>query len=284
MTPIRFYGQHGEDCLLWSFFGQRSTGFYVDVGAFDGRYVSNTYAFEQQGWRGICIEPHPASFALLRQMRTAVCINAACVASDETASVTLYTEKLGFLSGLDADRTEDVRRRYQKRGLVFDQFQAVEVPALTLNAALQTHLPPHTALDFISLDVEGTELEVLRGLDLHRYRPRVLVIEANTAQDRETLSAYLATFGYSFARRREVNTFYVRDADDIDRLRALRIDCSIEPTPHPFGEHLTPAQHVTGYTVRVPSEIPPAATPEPSPGIRRLARRIRRILKRSSHA
>lgn len=251
-----FYGQHGEDCLLWTFFKGKADGFYVDVGAFDGRHVSNTYAFELRGWRGICLEPHPITFGLLRELRTAICLNLACVSDETTASVTFYTEPLGLLSGIQGDREDDVRRRYERRGLQFDGFESITVPAMTLNQILVAHLPVNTPIDFISIDVEGTELAVLQGLDLQRYPARVLVIETNTPADRETMKAYLTTKGYHFARRRGVNDFYVRDLTDVDRLRGIAIDCQIEGTPHPFGEAYNTETLANGYRVTVPAEIP----------------------------
>ncbi|MBK8139373.1 MAG: FkbM family methyltransferase [Chloroflexi bacterium] len=275
MATPRFYSQHGEDCLLWSFFDKQPTGFFVDVGAFDGRYVSNTYAFELMGWKGICIEPHPVSYDILSSLRSTICLNVACVADETTTSVTLFMEKLGFLSGLLEDRQDDVKRRYEKRGLEFDGFETVSVPATTLNQILSEQLPrgAATEISFLSLDVEGTELDVLRGLDLKKYRPRVLLIETNSAPERETLSAYLAAYGYIFARRLEVNSLYAHDLRDVERLRSIQIDCVIEATPHPFGAELTPAQYTVDRRISTPAEI----KPKPAP---RLTRLIRRILGR----
>ncbi len=275
MATPRFYSQHGEDCLLWSFFDKQPTGFFVDVGAFDGRYVSNTYAFELMGWKGICIEPHPVSYDILSSLRSTICLNVACVADETTTSVTLFMEKLGFLSGLLEDRQDDVKRRYEKRGLEFDGFETVSVPATTLNQILSEQLPrgAATEISFLSLDVEGTELDVLRGLDLKKYRPRVLLIETNSAPERETLSAYLAAYGYIFARRLEVNSLYAHDLRDVERLRSIQIDCVIEATPHPYGAELTPAQYTVDRRISTPAEI----KPKPAP---RLTRLIRRILGR----
>jgi FkbM family methyltransferase len=255
----RYYSQHGEDCLLWTFFGERVNGFYVDVGAFDGRYVSNTYAFEQMGWHGICVEPHPVSFKILRELRTAICVNAACVPDPTTQHATLYMEKLGYLSGLQGEREDDVNRRYEKRGLTFDGFDTVDVPAMTLDRILSENVPggKPIPIDFLSVDVEGTELDVLRGLDLNAWRPRVLLIETNTPAAWEAMSGYLSGFGYSLARRLAVNSLYVRDPRDVERIQSISVKCWIEPTPHPFGAELTPQQHVTGYQVNVPAEVKP---------------------------
>jgi FkbM family methyltransferase len=250
----RFYGQHGEDCLLWAFFGDKTTGFYVDVGAFDGRYVSNTYSFEQGGWQGICIEPHPVTFDLLKSLRNSICLNVACVADESIQTVTFYTEKLGLLSGIQVDG-EDVKRRYQKRGLEFDGFDTIKVPAITLNHVLTHHLPSGTEIDFVSIDVEGTELDVLAGLDLKRFKPRVFVIETNTSQEQQGLTDFLAEHGYIFARKTGVNSFYVRSKQDAVKLQSVGVECDVEATPHPFGTSFTAKRHEEGYHVSLPAEI-----------------------------
>jgi len=59
----RYYGQHGEDFLLWHFFNYRRDGYFLDIGAHDGIALSNTKSFEERGWRGICAEPVPPVFA-----------------------------------------------------------------------------------------------------------------------------------------------------------------------------------------------------------------------------
>jgi FkbM family methyltransferase len=169
-----YFSQNGEDFLLWTFFQSKQAGFYVDVGAFDGIHLSNTLLFEQQGWEGICIEPHPQYFDLCRRSRPhATCLNLACVSDDSQAVVEFYTEDLGLLSGILAGRDEDVRRRYTRRGLEFKGFSKTLVPASTLNNVLSTYASDRLKIDFISIDVEGTELEVLQGLDLSRFRPRI---------------------------------------------------------------------------------------------------------------
>lgn len=272
---MKFYSQHGEDCLLWEFFGHKTQGFYVDVGAFDGVHISNSYGFERVGWSGICIEPLPAMFSRCQSQRPdATCLNVACVADDTQTSVTFYVEPLGLLSGVQAGREDDVRRRYEKRGLEFSGFEAIHVPARTLNSLLAEYLPAGTPVDFMSIDVEGTELDVLRGLDLARYQPRLLILEANTRDERTTLNAYLAENGYHPARRLGVNMIFARTEQDIHALRSIRVDCEIEPTEHPLGTAFTPAHAVRHHRITAPAEVKTA--PSPLNGIKH---RIKRLLR-----
>jgi FkbM family methyltransferase len=236
----KYYSQYGEDFLLWRLFGHKVDGFYVDVGAFDGVFLSNTFSFEQCGWSGICVEPHPKYFPLCKQARPrAVCLNVACVSSDDVHAVGFYVEELGILSGIQAGPEDNVRARYQKRGLDFKGFEKLTVPALTLNAILNDHLPPGVEIDLLSIDVEGTELQVLQGLDLRRFRPRVIVIEANFKEAGKILDAYLKKFGYIRAGKLFINAFYVQDLRDAEKLQAIPIDCEIERSLHPMGEEYT---------------------------------------------
>src|SRR5258705_7614869 len=100
MEIAEYFSQQGEDALLDRFFQQQPTGFFVDVGAFDGLHLSNTYIFEQRGWRGLCIEPTPMFFEMcVRNRPRSLCINVACVGS-ERGPVTFQFEASGIFSGI----------------------------------------------------------------------------------------------------------------------------------------------------------------------------------------
>ena len=236
-----YHSQNGEDYLLSSFFGFKQQGFYVDVGAFDGVHLSNTLTFEQQGWLGICIEPNPDYFARCQQARPrSTCIHAACISDPSVDAISFYQEELGLLSGTTSDRDYDIQARYQKRGLEFTGFNQIQVPATTLNTLLSSYVPPQSKIDFISIDVEGTELDVLRGLDLNRFRPRVLVIEANSESSKQHLNQYLVEQNrYIEARTVRENIFYTANSQDAKRLNALAIHCQLESNPHPLGPRYT---------------------------------------------
>jgi hypothetical protein len=90
-------------------------------------------------------------------------------------------------------------------------------------------------IDFISIDVEGSELDVLSGIDLARHKPRVLVLEANTDAEREILDQYLGSRGYVLARSLVWNHFYVRNEADRRAMRAVTVSAKLEQAPHPLG-------------------------------------------------
>ena len=236
----RFYSQHGEDFLLWNFFKGAPEGFFLDIGAFDGIHLSNSYVFEQAGWKGICVEPHPQYYPLCKASRPgSICVNAACVGNPEISEIKFYIEKLGLLSGM-SERTEDVRKRYESRWLDFEGFNEITVRATTINKLLEEHLPSGTSVDFISIDVEGAELEVLRGIEIKRFTPRVICLEANDEDMKRELDDCLKLAEYQWCRTLGPNRFYVRDDLDAERMRAIRLDCVIEQNLHPLGAHYTP--------------------------------------------
>lgn len=235
---VRFFGQNGEDFLLWEYFGRRKQGFFVDIGAFDGIYMSNSYCFEQQGWSGICIEPTPRYAALCRARRPgSVCLPVACVGDEGLGEVEFREEMLGLVSGIAADPEDPgLQNTYHSFRTEFQGFNRIQVRAATLNSILAEYLPSGTGIDFISLDVEGTETDVLRGLDIERYRPRVFVIEANTGPELEDLRDYLCKdFGYLLARQHTWNYFFLHPDEDIYRMQNIRVNCRVEAQMHPQG-------------------------------------------------
>lgn len=208
-----YYGQNYEDWFLWQIFEGQKTGFFVDVGAFDGMHLSNTYSFELAGWTGLCVEAHPTYFEMLKANRPGSrCVHAACVADAGEGLVKFQADELGLFSGVAPDLTSTVHA-YRWRGMQFAGFKEIEVPAVTLESLLDD-----TRIDFLSVDTEGTELDVLRGFDLEGRRPRVVIAEANTARAHRALTAYMENHGYTYALRAGVNRFYCAEMEDAHKL------------------------------------------------------------------
>lgn len=157
-------------------------GFYVEAGANDGYAQSNTFHLERQrGWSGVLVEaiPELADKCARRRPRSSV-VNCALVADDFTEK-TIPVRYAGLMSLVDgAQGDADAERRHVLDGLAVQgltQTYTVEVVARTLTSVLVEHSAP-PVIDLLSLDVEGYELNVLRGLDFARFRPRIMVIEA----------------------------------------------------------------------------------------------------------
>lgn len=203
-TEEVFYGQHREDVFIKSFFPHDYKGVCVDVGAYDGQACSNTLYFEQRGWRCLCIEPILQEYQKCC-LRRKECVN--CCVSDadkEDHEFTIYClgENRSAISSLVPDR----RLIDSHRHLITDtQVQVVMVRSLT--SLLDEHNFPKD-IDFVSIDTENTELDVLKGIDFSKYNIKMLVIENNFNEP--FCEDYLRPFGYKKANRIAVNDFFVK--------------------------------------------------------------------------
>lgn len=153
-------------------------GFFIEAGANDGLSQSNTYLLERfHGWRGLLIEPIPELAAQCRINRPrSVTVNAALVANSETKYVSMKAAHL--MSKVNTFSNEDEAMAYVRLASEAQNLTGihdVDVPARTLSSILQE--AGTKEIDLFSLDVEGYEMEVLRGLDLSRHVPRYILVE-----------------------------------------------------------------------------------------------------------
>ncbi len=180
--------------LVRAFF-QSQRGYFVDVGANDPAIGSQTLHLERFGWDGILIEPQPDLAEALRQRRQARVYAVAC-SSPENAGRSLPLKLAGAYSTLNP----------LLRVVTADVAGSIDVPVRTLDALLIEANAPRP-IDFLSVDVEGHEIEVLRGFDFARWRPRLVLIEDHV-MDRH-LHSYLVAHGYVWIRRTGLNSWYV---------------------------------------------------------------------------
>lgn len=184
-----------EDRLKAEFFAPARKGFFVEVGANDPQRGSQTWQFEQAGWTGVLVEPQPDLAERLRKMRRAHVVAAAC-SSPANAGTTMTLHLSGPHSSL--------RPQLAVTGVIAKA--TIAVPVRTLDDILEEAKAP-APIDFVSIDVEGHEVQVLSGFNLARWRPRLILIEdhvTNLATHR-----FLTRAGYRLIRRTGLNGWYV---------------------------------------------------------------------------
>jgi|SRR5437667_2832966 len=167
----RFYSQTGEDAILAHLLFDHDSGFYVDVGAFHPIKYSNTYYFYQRGWIGINIEPTPGQIELFKRVRPRD-INLACAVGRARGRIRLTTFNDPAVNTAD--------NRMIDRQIHSGQFHPtgeIVAEAYPLADILETYMPPGRELTFLSVDVEGMELDVLESHDWDRFRPRLIAVE-----------------------------------------------------------------------------------------------------------
>lgn len=200
-----FYGQDGEDKYIKSLFPSMYVGTCVDVGAYDGVSLSNTLYFEQRGWRCLCIEPIDEAFEKCQMFRKE---SVKCCASDSDKEDQVFT--VFYLNGNNTSAISSLRpdeRLIQSHKHLIDRTQSYRVPVRSLTSLLDEHHFPED-IDFISIDTENTELDVLKGIDFMKYNIRLLVIEDNFNEPH--CENYLKPFGYKKIHRIGVNDFFLK--------------------------------------------------------------------------
>lgn len=199
------YAQNFEDVLLWRALHSVTDGHYVDVGAHDPDLSSVTRWLYEQGWRGINCEPVDEMFTKLVARRPED-TNLQLLCGDEEGEVTFFEAPGTGLSTMDATHAEELRQTGW-------EINAYPMPVRTLDTILTEH--PLEPLHILKIDVEGAEATVLRGIDLRRWRPWLLVIEATAPLSVELTSmawepGVLAS-GYSKVFFDGLNNYYVAD-------------------------------------------------------------------------
>lgn len=187
-----------QDELVWEYFGRRREGFFVEVGANDPQGGSQTWLLEQNGWSGLLVEPQEQFYRQLCEHRPrAKVFRAACSAPDKIGFADLHIPEE------DLNGFATLERNVDDFGIRYARTESVEL--VTLNALLAQVGNPQ--VDFVSIDTEGTELDVLRGFDLARHRPALILLEdkcQSLAKHR-----FLRAHGYKLAKRTELNNWYV---------------------------------------------------------------------------
>lgn len=236
MTPRpALTSQHGEDFLILSAFGWQQRGFYVDVGAFDGVYGSNTWALAQLGWRGICIEPSPQIFPLLTKNRpSALCVEGASGAEPGIAKLSMDpTLQFRSLESMDRVR-ESFDKAHELSGLTSSAFSSVDIDIVTLNSVLR-RTPGWDTIDLLFIDARSADHDILAGLDPVWRRPRLIVISIDDDARLQMAIDQLEEMGYSLCRTLHRSMFFTAERGLARRLRKTEINCFLPRNLHPFG-------------------------------------------------
>lgn len=228
--PVDLRSQVGEDVVLWDLFRGQRDGFFIEAGAYDGTTLSVSYLFESIGWKGLLVEAIPEACARCAASRPGSrVVNAALSkrGSSGEASFTVVegSEWKQLFSYLHATPEHKARTQGCQR-------RSVRVPLTTLGALLEAHTG---AIDFLVLDVEGAEADVLDGLDLSRHRPRVMLIEDNTIGNNPALDRCVGA-GYTMAGEAGPNRVYIR-SDEHALLERLGLRPGTQTRHAPISAH-----------------------------------------------
>lgn len=167
----RYYAEYGEDSIVNCLIHYKREGIYVDVGAFHPKRLSSTYYFyKKQHWSGIIVEPNPVNCALFQKYRPRdIIVNMG--AAKTKSELTYYMFEDASQNTFSEEFKED---RVKEEMAVIDQ---KIIPVKPLSEILDENLLKGQMIDYLNIDVEGLDLEVLQSNDWERFRPSVITVE-----------------------------------------------------------------------------------------------------------
>jgi len=197
---VRFYSELGQD--KWaseSVFPGVKNGFFVDVGSGDGTYWSNTKALEEKGWHGICIDPFP------KNMQGRTCqVFREVVFSEPGKQVKFWAPQHSFWGGIPETLDPASKALMEQEEPQFTEFTTV-----TLGDILERAKAPRF-INFMNLDIEGAELEALKGFPFDKYKIGALAVEHGFREPkRSDIKALMESHGYKRLYSHVQDDFYV---------------------------------------------------------------------------
>jgi hypothetical protein len=205
------YSQEGEDIILARMLSSVQGGFYVDVGAHHPFRFSNTYLFYLRGWRGINIDASPGSMAVFDRYRPRdINIEALVGEGDELVKLYLFDEPALNTA------SEAVMRDRLVNAPAYKYSRELDLPSRRLASILSSSLPENTQITFLTIDVEGLELEILESNDWDRFRPNIILVEQLNCDLSQAglhpTTSFLAKKCYSLVYKTLNTAFFVSDS------------------------------------------------------------------------
>lgn len=201
-----YHSQFKQDQFInENFFKNKINGFFVDIGAHDGKTFSNSLFFEGLGWNGVCVEPNPKIFKSLKNNRKCKCFEVAISDKIGKSSFFQITSDIDMLSGLTDEFTEEAKQRIviemQKDPKAFNH---IEVETNTFENIINDT----TRIDFLSLDTEGNELKILKSIDFNKYDIQLISVENNKFDN--TFQNFFHNMKYHLVARLGCDEVYVK--------------------------------------------------------------------------
>lgn len=193
----------GQDLEVLNYYNNKENGFFIEIGANDGIELSNTYLLEKHyNWKGICAEPIPDKFKLLCNNRpnSFCCDNAVYNESDKKVIFDI-ANNCDFLSGIQ----ENID--CHKESVNVNKTEII-VTTITLNDLLDKANAP-LFIEYLSLDTEGSELEILKSVDFNKYKFGLIDVEHNYVEPRRSdIKNLLLSNGYEYIKENHWDDSY----------------------------------------------------------------------------
>jgi FkbM family methyltransferase len=199
------YSQEGEDLILRKVFGKRNKGFYIDIGAHHPKRFSNTYFFYKNGWNGINIEARPGSKILFDKTRPRD-INLEFAISSESKELTYYMFNEPALNGFSTQNAANLKDHKE-----YKIIREIKLNTQRLDSVLARHVIPTQNIDFMSIDVEGLDYDVIISNNWTLYKPKIILIEDPEFdfKNGSKICVFLESYNYKMIARTFNTSFFM---------------------------------------------------------------------------
>jgi len=213
------YSQFGEDLIIGFIFRNLKIGkpTYIDIGANHPAKLNNTYLFYKNGSTGICIEPNPYLFKQIKDKRKRdICLNIG-IGTKEDQKANYYIMSSDVLNTFSKEEAENLAATTNQK-----IEKIIQIPLLPLNEVIKENFNGKTP-NFISLDTEGFDFEILKSIDFDKFRPEVICVETLTYTENKTerkeqeVLDFMTKKGYYVHADTYINTIFVDKQKWINR-------------------------------------------------------------------
>jgi FkbM family methyltransferase len=195
--------QLGQDLKVLKFYNNKKNGFFVEIGASDGINLSNTYLLEKEyDWKGVCVEPIPYNYEkLIINRPNSICFKEAVYNQSGLNVMFDISHNFDLLSGI----SENIDC-YKKR--VDANKTTISVPTISLTDLLDNAKAP-SFIEYISIDTEGSEYEILKNFNFNKYTFGLIDVEHNNIEPRRTnIKKLLLSNGYVYIGPNDFDDMY----------------------------------------------------------------------------
>lgn len=209
--------QLNQDINVVTHYKDKQNGYFIEIGASDGISLSNTYILEKNyGWTGICVEPIPTEFLKLQQNRSCLCYDYA-IYSTSNLLLPFAVKNFSMCSGLvnTLDNELVINDVIYNRSVNHDLNQIINVKTISFSDLLIKSDAPKF-IEYLSIDTEGSELEILSSIDFNTYKFGMIDIEHNFVEPRRSkIRELLEKNNYIYNKENQFDDNYIYKTDTL---------------------------------------------------------------------
>jgi len=196
------YSQLKQDVDVIQFYKQKKNGYFIEIGANDGINLSNTYLLEKNyNWKGICVEPIPDIFNKLKNNRpNSICVNKAIYS---------YSDMILKFNIASCDLLSGIVEHINCHKSSLNNGKIIDVQTISMNDLLDNNNAPNF-IDYLSIDTEGSEFEILKTIDYDKYTFGIIHVEHNYVEPQRTnMKEFLLSKNYVYKRENKWDDEYI---------------------------------------------------------------------------